>query len=147
MNSIYTGKIEKKGEQYVGPLMQFAASDPDFRNPPPIGKMPDLNVVWSQMEMVDCNTIKNTIPFFGSYFASSLWQPGVVWTANGKIPLFDVPDVDPAQCVQQWATDCGDLSSCAARGQPQPFALGLHLHQSREGPFAKTLRAAVAGRP
>jgi hypothetical protein len=94
MNTTYTGKVEKKGELYVGPLMQLATSDPDFLNPPPIGKMPDLNVVWSEMEMVDCNTIKNTIPFFGYYFASNLWQPGIVWNMNGKVPLFDVPDVD-----------------------------------------------------
>jgi hypothetical protein len=82
MNTAYTGKVEKKGELYVGPLMQLATSDPDFLNPPPIGKMPDLNVVWSEIEMVDCNTIKNTVPFFGYYFASNLWQPGIVWKSE-----------------------------------------------------------------
>jgi len=96
MNTVYAGKVEKKGEFYVGSLMQLATNDTDFLNPPPIGKMPDLNVVWSemQMQMVDCDTIKTTIPFFGYYFASHLWQPGIVWNPKGKIPLFDVPDID-----------------------------------------------------
>lgn len=94
MSTIYTGKIQKRGNLYVGSLMQLATNDPIFLNPPPVGKMPDLNAGWSEMEMVDCNTIKNTIPFFGSYSAANLWEPGIVWNSNGKIPLFDVPDVD-----------------------------------------------------
>jgi hypothetical protein len=94
INTIFTGKVEKKGEKYVGSLMQLTTNDPDFLNPPPIGKLPDLSAVWSQTEMVDCNTIKNTIPFFGIYFAGSLWEPGIVWNPDRKIPMLDAPDVD-----------------------------------------------------
>ncbi|MGE5053216.1 MAG: hypothetical protein ACM3WP_03550 [Acidobacteriota bacterium] len=83
----------------------MSAQDPDFLNPPPIGKLPDMLVGWFSMELVDCNTVKNTIPFFGAYFGApgpygmGIWEPGtptsgVNWIAGGKVPLLDAPDVD-----------------------------------------------------
>jgi hypothetical protein len=94
MNTAYTGEVTVKRHRYEGPLMQLSTSDPSFLNPPPIGQMPDITAAWSSMEQVDCNTIKNTIPFFGIYFASNIWQPGVVWQTPGKVPFLDAPDVD-----------------------------------------------------
>lgn len=94
MNTVYTGELVKTDNVYEGSLMQLTTSDPDFLNPPPIGKMPDIASGWSSMKMLDCDTIQNTIPFFGLYFASNIWQPGVVWSLNGKVPLVDAPDVD-----------------------------------------------------
>jgi hypothetical protein len=94
MNTSYTGELVKRGKLYEGPLMQLTTSDPDFLNWPPPPKMPDIVAAWSSLEMVDCNTIRNTIPFFGMYFAANIWQPGVVWVAQGKVPLIDAPDAD-----------------------------------------------------
>jgi hypothetical protein len=94
MNTVFTGEFAKKGNRYEGSLIQMTTPDPDFLNPPPIGKMPDTAAVWGSMEMLDCNTIKNTIPFFGIYLAANIWQPGIVWVAQGKVPLIDPPDVD-----------------------------------------------------
>ena len=94
MNTVYTGEVARKHDRYQGPLMQLSTSDPDFLNPPPIGKMPDIVAVWSSMKLADCNTIENTIPFFGMYFASNIWQPGVDWITPGKVPLVSAPDVD-----------------------------------------------------
>jgi hypothetical protein len=94
MNSVYTGEVVKNGNLYQGSIMQLATSDPDFLNPPPIGKLPDINAGWTSMEMLDCNTIRNTLPFFGAYFATNIWQPGIVWKTAGKVPMVDAPDVD-----------------------------------------------------
>jgi hypothetical protein len=94
MTTAYWGTFTKKNHKYEGSLMQLYTADPDFLNMPPIGKMPDIRAGWSSMEMLDCNTIKNTLPFFGLYFASNIWQPGVLWNLHGKIPMEDVPDVD-----------------------------------------------------
>ena len=94
MNTVYTGEVARKRNKYEGSLIQLSTSDPDFLNPPPIGKMPDITAAWASMELVDCNTIKNTIPFFGVYFAGDIWQPGVVWLTPGKVPFLDAPDVD-----------------------------------------------------
>jgi hypothetical protein len=94
MNTVYSGQVARKHNRYEGPLMQLSTSDPDFLNPPPIGKMPDITAVWSSMKLVDCNTVENRIPFFGVYFAANIWQPGVDWIAPGKTPLLDAPDVD-----------------------------------------------------
>jgi hypothetical protein len=77
--------------------MQLTTDDPDFLNPPPIGKLPNLLVGWSEIEMVDCNTIRHTLPFLGIYFAPNIWTPafgGVAWVTPGKVPMFDPPDVD-----------------------------------------------------
>jgi hypothetical protein len=31
---------------------------------------------------------------FGLYLARNIWEPGVLWNLNGKIPMKDAPDVD-----------------------------------------------------
>lgn len=93
MNTIYTGLVARKHNRYEGPLMQLTTSDPDFLKPPAeIGKMPDIIAAWSSMELADCNTIQNTIPFFGIYFGGPIGQSGIVWVPPGKIPLLDPPD-------------------------------------------------------
>ena len=108
-----SGEMVKKGNVYEGSMLSLGG-DNAFLNPNPaaIGKMPDLEVGWVSMEMVDCNTIKNVIPFFGIYFGPfglfdtgpgpGIWQPGspgspffgVNWTSGGKVPLVNEPDVD-----------------------------------------------------
>ncbi len=94
MNTAYTGSLVKKGDRYEGPLMQLFTADSAFVKQLPPGKMPDINTGWGIVEMVDCNTLRNTIPFFGRYSGAGIWQPGVAWTAGGKVPLVDPPDVD-----------------------------------------------------
>ncbi len=99
MNTVYTGQVARRHNRYEGPLMQLSTADPDFLNPPPIGKLPDITAGWTSMRLVDCNTIENRIPFFGVYFGSSIWQPAIDrpaidWIAPGKTPLVDAPDVD-----------------------------------------------------
>jgi len=94
LNTIYTGSFERNGTKYEGTMMQLSTGDADFLNPPPVGKLPDIFAGWSSMEMVDCNTIRNTIPMFGIYLAAGIWEPGVVWKEHGKVPMVDVPDVD-----------------------------------------------------
>lgn len=100
MNTAYTGELNKVGNHYEGAMMALSTQDPDFMNPPPIGKLADITAGWSIMEMVDCNTLKNTIPFFGLYVGAFIWQPaagpstgGIQWL-NGKTPLLDAPDLD-----------------------------------------------------
>lgn len=93
MSTPYWGTFVKKGGKYEGSLMALYTADPEFLNAPPVGKMPDIRVGWSSMEMLDCNTIRNTLPFFGQYNAANIWEPGVTWK-NGKVPLVDTPDVD-----------------------------------------------------
>jgi hypothetical protein len=98
MNTVYTGQLARKHNRYEGPFMQLSTADPDFLNPPPIGKLPDIIAGWSSMRLVDCNTIENRIPLFGVYFASSVWQPAsdgptIDWTGV-KTPLVNPPDVD-----------------------------------------------------
>ena len=99
MSTLYTGMSVKNSNVYEGNGMSLSTQDPAFLNPPPIGKLPDIVVGWFVMQMVDCNTIKNTIPFLGVYFGASIWQPGTPWTGinwlpNAKIPLLSPPDVD-----------------------------------------------------
>ncbi len=65
MNTAYTGVLKKKGSKYEGSGVALTTSDPDFLNLPPIGKLPDLMVGWFSEELIDCNTLKNTIPFLG----------------------------------------------------------------------------------
>lgn len=107
-----TGEIVKKGNVYEGPMLVLHG-DSTFVDLPPAanGKMPDLDAGWVSMEMLDCNTIKNTIPFLGTYFGPptqipplgvdtpGIWLPGnpgmgVNWIAGGKVPLLDAPDLD-----------------------------------------------------
>lgn len=100
MNTTYAGEVNKIGNHYEGGMMALMTQDPDFLNPPPIGKLADITAGWSIMEMVDCNTLKNTIPMFGLYVGAFIWQPavgpstgGIQWL-NGKTPLLDRPDLD-----------------------------------------------------
>jgi len=95
----YAGTLDKKGNRFEGSGMALATSRPEYLNPPPFEAMPDLLAAWFSMELVDCNTIKNTIPFFGSYTGSEFWKPGSPWTgvnwiSGGKVPLMDAPDLD-----------------------------------------------------
>jgi hypothetical protein len=93
MNTVYTGSVTKKHNRFEGPLMQLSTQDPAFLGPPEkIGATPDINAVWSLMKLVDCNTIQNTIPFFGIYFGGPIGESGIVWVPPGKIPLLDPPD-------------------------------------------------------
>ena len=90
-----TGELEKHGRFFEGSMLSLSSSS---QAPGPNYQMPDLNVGWNSMQLVDCNTIKNTIPFFGVYFGAGIWQPGSPWTGpawiRGKVPLADPPDVD-----------------------------------------------------
>lgn len=99
MTTLYAGIQTKNGKVYEGNGLSLSTQDPDFLNSPPIGKLPDIIAGWFSMEMVDCNTIRNTIPFLGLYFGSLIWLPGTPWTGihwlpNAKIPLVSEPDVD-----------------------------------------------------
>jgi hypothetical protein len=94
LNSEYTGEYVKNGRKYEGSLMRLATTDSDFLKPPPVGKMPDVYAGWTSLEMIDCNTLTNTIPFFGIYLAKNIWQPGIVWMVSGKTPMLDPPDID-----------------------------------------------------
>lgn len=87
-NTINTGTLVKRGQYYEGSILQFTSTDPAFATaPPPLGVMPDINAGWVSMKLVDCNNISNIVPFFGTYFASTVW--------NGqKTPMVDAPDVD-----------------------------------------------------
>jgi hypothetical protein len=91
-----TGELIKRGDVYEGSMLSLAGGTiPPDQN----YQMPDLAVGWNSMQLLDCNTIKNTIPFFGLYFGAGIWQPGTPWTginwvSGGKVPLLDSPDVD-----------------------------------------------------
>jgi len=96
----FTGQLVKRANVYEGSMLSLSG-DKSFIDLPPATnpKMPDLQVGWISMKLVDCNTIQNTIPFFGLYFGAGIWQPGTPWTgvqwaASGKVPLSDAPDVD-----------------------------------------------------
>ncbi len=115
MNTAYTGELLRKGDRYEGPLMQLTTADTAFMQPPPTGKMPDINAGWGIVEMIDCNTIRNTIPFFGTYAGAGIWQPGVVWTSGGKVPLVDPPDVDLLNVL-----NVANRSSRPTTGSPRP---------------------------
>ena len=95
----YSATVEKKGRKYEGAGMALQTSNPEYLNAPPFQTLPDLAAAWFSIEMVDCDTIKNTIPFFGVYFGAGLWQPGspwsgIGWLTNGKVPFVDAPDLD-----------------------------------------------------
>lgn len=106
MNTTYTTTLLRKGNRYEGSGLALVTQDPDFLNPPPIGKLPDILVGWFSMDLLDCNTIKNTIPFLGMYLGApipgvvpGIWQPGtpwsgIAWVAGAKAPMIDPPDVD-----------------------------------------------------
>jgi hypothetical protein len=98
LNTSYSSTLRKTGDRYEGSGLLLGSQDPGFLTPaPPI--MPDLVVGWFSMELVDCNTIRNTIPFLGYYVGPAIWQPGpetsgVNWVPGGKVPLVDPPDMD-----------------------------------------------------
>ena len=99
LNTTYSGTLEKKGNQFVGSGVSLNTQNPEYLNPPPFQTLPDLTVGWFSMELTDCNTIKNTIPFLGTYFGIGIWLPGspasgISWVPGGKIPLSDSPDLD-----------------------------------------------------
>lgn len=95
----YAGTLDKKGKKFVGAGMALETTNPEYLSPPPFQTLPDLVAAWFSMELVDCNTIRNTIPFFGTYFGVGIWQPGspwsgVNWLSGGKVPMVDAPDLD-----------------------------------------------------
>lgn len=97
LNTTYTSLLEKKGNKYEGAGVILVSQDPNFvlQYPPP--ETPDLVVGWFSMELLDCNTIKNTIPFLGYYFGPPIWElavGGVNWVSPSKVPLVDPPDLD-----------------------------------------------------
>jgi len=105
MSTTFTGESVKNGNRYEGNLMALTTQDPQYFNPPPYTRLPDIAVGWASMEMTDCNTIQNTLPFYGLYFGApskaglGIWEPGtpwsgINWVTNGKVPLADPPDVD-----------------------------------------------------
>jgi hypothetical protein len=99
MNTNFNMTLKNRGKKYEGSGVALMTKDPAFLNPPPLEKMPDLIAGWFSMQLVDCNTIKNTIPFLGYYFGPGIWQPGtetsgVKWVAGSKVPLLDPPDID-----------------------------------------------------
>lgn len=92
------GQLVKHDNRFEGPLLSLSG-DSSFvdQSPGANGKMPDLVVAWVSIEMPDCDTLKNTIPFFGMYFGAGIWQPGftgATWVPGSKVPLVDSPDVD-----------------------------------------------------
>ncbi len=105
MSTTFSGEAVKNGDKYEGTLMGLNTQDPQYLNPPPFTALPDIAVGWTTVEMLDCNTVRNTIPFYGIYFGppspagSGIWQPGTPstgmnWVVGGKRPLLDPPDVD-----------------------------------------------------
>lgn len=99
MNTAYSGTLKKEGKKYVGSGMALDTQDPEYLNPPPFQMLPDLIVGWFSMELVDCNTIRNAIPFLGTYLGIGVWLPGspasgITWVPGGKVPLADSPDID-----------------------------------------------------
>ena len=91
-----TGELVKKGNAYEGSMLSLGG---DNKPPMALTRMPDFEVGWVSMELLDCNTIKNTIPFFGIYFGVDIWSAGTPWTGpswapNPKALLNSEPDVD-----------------------------------------------------
>lgn len=106
ITSVVTGSLVKRGDVYEGNMLSLTGDNSFVDQPPGTnGKMPDLNVGWLSIKMLDCNTLLNTIPFFGVYlgppspFGKGIWEPGtpvsgVKWVGDGKVPLLDAPDID-----------------------------------------------------
>lgn len=107
-----TGQLVKNGKRYEGNMLVLHGDSTFVDLPPAVnGKMPDVDAGWISMELLDCNTLKNTISFLGTYFGPptqipplgvdtpGIWLPGnpaegVNWIAGGKVPLLDPPDID-----------------------------------------------------
>jgi hypothetical protein len=113
LSTTYTGTVAKNGQKYEGSMMSLTTQDPNYLNPPapPFRPLPDITAGWSSMEMIDCNTLRNTIPFFGLYTGApvpapfprpgipGIWKPGTPWSGidwvlYAKVPLVNPPDVD-----------------------------------------------------
>jgi hypothetical protein len=95
----YAGTLAKNGKVYEGPTMSLTTQDPAYSGQPPFANLPDVAVGWTSVEMVDCNTLKSTLPFLGVCFGASIWEPGtprtgINWMPNAKISLLSPPDVD-----------------------------------------------------
>ena len=102
MTTMWTGQITKHGKNYEGAISALNTQDPAYLNPPPFTNLPDIAAGWFTFELIDCNTIKSTIPFLGLYLGAGIWQPGTPWTGinwlpNAKVPMHDPPDVDLIQ--------------------------------------------------
>ncbi len=99
MSTIWSGQIEKHGKQFEGTLSALSTQDPAYNGPPPFTNLPDIAAGWFTFELLDCNTMKSTIPFLGLYLGATIWQPGTPWTGinwlpNAKVPMHDPPDMD-----------------------------------------------------
>jgi hypothetical protein len=105
MTTMFAGELAKAGDKYEGTLMALNTQDPAYAGPPPYAALPNIAVGWASIEMLDCNTMMNTIPFYGMYFGApsqagpGIWEPGTPWTGiswveDGKVPFVDPPDVD-----------------------------------------------------
>ena len=99
MTTMWSGQIEKHGKQYVGTMSALNTQDPAYNGPPPFANLPDIAAGWFTFELLNCNTMKSTIPFLGLYFGPGIWQPGTPWSGinwlpNAKVPMQDPPDVD-----------------------------------------------------
>ena len=99
MSTTFDGTVAKNGKAYEGALMALTTQDPVYLTPPPYTNLPDITAGWFSMELVDCNTLRNTIPFLGLYAGGFIWKPGTPWTGigwapNAKVPLISPPDLD-----------------------------------------------------
>ncbi len=99
LTTMYAGEMTKSGNKFEGTLMALNTQDPAYTGAPPYQNLPDIAAGSFSVEMIDCNSLTNTIPFYGLYFGSQIWKPGTPWTginwvASGKVPLVDPPDVD-----------------------------------------------------
>ena len=101
MTTTYTGTMSKNRDKYEGTWMSLMTQDPAYGGPPPYGNLPDVMAGMSPMELVDCNTIKHTVPFMGLYLGPLMWAPGTPWTgidwktgATVPKPLGTAPNVD-----------------------------------------------------
>ncbi len=102
MTTMWSGQIVKHGKLYEGTMSALTTQDPAYLNPPPFANLPDIAAGWFTFELLDCNTIKSTIPFLGLYVGQAIWQPGtpytgINWLPNAKVPMQDVPDLDLIQ--------------------------------------------------
>lgn len=102
ITSKVTGTITKKGTGWEGSMLTLIG-DASFVDQLPgmNGKMPDLLAGWFKIEMLDCNTIRNTMPFLGMYFAPGIWEQGSPWAGvnwvaspDAKVPFITPPDQD-----------------------------------------------------
>ena len=99
MTTMWSGQMEKHGKLYEGTISALNTQDLAYNGPPPFANLPDIAAGWFTFELLNCNTMKSTIPFLGLYSGLGIWEPGTPWTGihwlpNAKVPMHDVPDVD-----------------------------------------------------